>query len=194
MGKYRRLVGKIDIIHIKQYLERTGWNTVYFNTPSGDALIEKLNLGSVSEKTDGFVYQAGSLKYVFVNSRLNRQDKLITLIHESAHIFLEHDLSNITKKDEADAWNFTYKVTHGRGAARFFLQFAACIVMALFGAVIATAAITPFDDTCDARFYVTCSGERYHTSDCRYLSGKNCMVISQDALTQYKPCSVCNPK
>lgn len=188
---YRRQVKKIDIIHVKQYLERIGWSTVYFNTPSGDRLISKLALDETALRTDGFVYKSGGLQYVFINALLCDQDKLVTLIHESAHIFLHHDLTNITKNDEAEAWHFTYNMTHRKSKiARFFIQIILCIIM--LGAVIAAASNSDMTNGKFTYVYVTLAGQKYHSVDCRYVSDKYCIKIrSVEAESRYSPCSVC---
>ena len=100
-------VRKIDFVHIKQYLERNEWSLVMFNTPSGDALIKKLNLQDITTRTDGFVYEMNCLKYVFINGHLSERDKLITLLHEVGHIELNQDLTvQDNKANELDAWSF----------------------------------------------------------------------------------------
>lgn len=99
-------VRKIDFVHIKQYLERNGWSLVMFNTPSGDALIKKLNLQDITTRTDGFVYEMNYLKYVFINGELSERDKLITLLHEVGHIELKQDLTVQDKDNELNAWSF----------------------------------------------------------------------------------------
>lgn len=189
---YRRQVKKIDIIHVKQYLERIGWSTIFFNTPSGDRLISKLALENAVLGTDGFVYKSGGLQYVFINALLCEQDKLITLIHESAHIFLHHDLTNITKNDEAEAWHFTYNVTHRKSRiASFLIQIIICIIM--LGAVIAAASNADTANEKTTYVYVTLSGQKYHSADCRYVSGRYCIKMrSDEAESRYGPCSVCN--
>lgn len=190
--KYRRQVRKIDVIHVKQYLERIGWSTIYFNTPSGDKLLAKLKLEDIAAKTDGFVYKIGGLQYVFINASLCEQDKLITIIHESAHIFLGHDFTNITKKDEAEAWHFTYRVLHRKSkVVRIIIPLFVCL--ALFGAAAVTAATVGMADEEDDYVYVTPSGLKYHTADCRYVIGKRCIKLHKDeASLKYSPCSVCN--
>lgn len=100
-------VRKIDFVHIKQYLERNGWTLIMFNTPSGDTLIKKLNLEDYTTRADGFVYDVGCLKYVFINNHLSERDKLITLLHEVGHIELKQDLTvQDNKANELDAWSF----------------------------------------------------------------------------------------
>lgn len=41
--------------------------------------------------------------------------------------------------------------------------------------------------------YVTKTGEKYHTSGCRYLSKSKIPMSLEDARLAYSPCSVCNP-
>jgi hypothetical protein len=42
--------------------------------------------------------------------------------------------------------------------------------------------------------YITKTGEKYHTSTCRYLSKSKIPIELKDALEQgYEPCKVCKP-
>ena len=160
--KYRRQVRKIDVIHVKQYLERIGWSTIYFNTPSGDKLLAKLKLEDIAAKTDGFVYKIGGLQYVFINALL------------------------------CEAWHCTYRVLHRKSkVVRIIIPLFVCL--ALFGAAAVTAATVGMADEEDDYVYVTPSGLKYHTADCRYVIGKRCIKLHKDeASLKYSPCSVCN--
>jgi hypothetical protein len=42
--------------------------------------------------------------------------------------------------------------------------------------------------------YITKTGEKYHTSTCRYLSKSKISIELQDAIDQgFEPCKVCKP-
>lgn len=41
--------------------------------------------------------------------------------------------------------------------------------------------------------YITKTGEKYHTGNCRYLSKSKIPINLSDAKKSYSPCSVCNP-
>lgn len=45
----------------------------------------------------------------------------------------------------------------------------------------------------DTIVYVTPHGEKYHTSDCSYLTTYDSMTIKEAENRGYEPCSRCNP-
>jgi len=50
-------------MHIKQYLERKGYELINIHSPYGQELISTLEIDYVDET--GFVYSSGKLNYVF---------------------------------------------------------------------------------------------------------------------------------
>ncbi len=129
-AKFIKEVKKINFINIRHYLEKNGWKVILFNTNSGDGIIKKLKLEKFTGKSDGFVYDVGLLKYVFINGRLSERDKLIVLLHETGHIVLGQDLSAIDKIDELNAWNFTYDVySFKKHLSKKIVSFLMCIVI-----------------------------------------------------------------
>lgn len=192
--KYIRKIRKVDYINAKQYLERNGWKVVLFNTPNGNALIDKLGLVEYAKRTDGFVYDVNCLKYVFINGQLSDRDKLVTILHETGHIELEQDLTSLDKLDEAVAWRFACDVLfHTRSIIRRIISY--IIVSLLTTAVIfACHSISNKIENTNQTVYVTTSGEKYHTSECYFIQNRETISLKmEEALKQYEPCTFCNP-
>lgn len=191
ISKFKRQIRRTDVLHIKQYLEREGWSVVYFNTPSGNEIIDKLNLRNIADKTDGFVYPLKELKFVFINGRLCDKDKLLTLLHESAHIYLNHDLSNTTKKEEAEAWIFAYKILNYK---YYFLKCFLVFFCAVILGICVFCSHKAINIHNNEKVYVTPSGSKYHSADCPFIKNKNCLILDIDeAKEKYEPCYYCRP-
>jgi micrococcal nuclease len=47
--------------------------------------------------------------------------------------------------------------------------------------------------TSDQTVYITKTGSKYHSENCRYLSKSKIPISLKDAVLSYSPCSVCNP-
>ena len=103
-------IKKITLLNIKQYLERKGWQVFFTNTSAAKKLIDSLGLNDILNSTDGLVYKKAQYKFVFINGYLSETDRLLILLHKSAHIYLQLDLSNISKANEVQTWEFTYRI------------------------------------------------------------------------------------
>ena len=54
--------------------------------------------------------------------------------------------------------------------------------------------VPPSASTTDRTVYVTRTGEKYHTSSCRYLSkSKRAILLSRAKKDGYEPCKICKP-
>ena len=73
-------------------------------------LSDQLNLQDKFQNNTGFTYCQPDIKAVFVKQTLNEKDKLSALIHEEAHIYLDHfyrhglDETTIQHEKEANAF------------------------------------------------------------------------------------------
>lgn len=104
---FRFKVKKLDEIHIRQYLERQGYEILYLKTERANQVLKKLELEDIDNES--FVYDGGRFKYVFLGKAKNDDDKLMALLHECGHIELKH--KSISKYHEAQAWSFAYNLT-----------------------------------------------------------------------------------
>ena len=99
-------VGKIERIIIGQ-----GFEIVYYDladlSEKAQILAERLDLRDKYQSRSGFSYCKQDIKAVFVNQTLNEEDKLSVLLHEEAHIYLDHfyrqGLKETTTQHEKEA-------------------------------------------------------------------------------------------
>lgn len=57
--------------------------------------------------------------------------------------------------------------------------------------VVTSSKLSPTDD--EEIVYITKTGKKYHSADCRYLSKSKIPISLKDAALSSTPCSVCNP-
>lgn len=177
-----------DFSDLKHRLELCGWKIVFFNTPEGDHLAQRLGVVDSTLKTDSFVCKIDTLQYIFINADLSEKDKKIVLLHEAGHINLNHDFSHTTKLDELEAWHFAYKVVHKTTLKKW------CAAIIAFAIAFVLCAFPFTQSQYTERVFVTEDGEKYHRNTCISVQGKNCIELTvEEAKKQYLPCLICNP-
>lgn len=85
----RKLKGKTDFVSVEEYLNIIGYKVIFFNTPVGDAELQRYNLSEKAQKTKAFTYRA-TAKIVFIDNDISPEDKTYVLYHELGHIELGH--------------------------------------------------------------------------------------------------------
>ena len=198
--KFRKKVQKLDVIHIRQLLERQGFGLVSIKSDLGRDLLEMLKLTFTGEKA--LVYKSDKLKYVFYDPALNEEDLLYVLLHECGHIELEH--KTVSMQNEAAAWNFAYivKNLHKKITGKILPVIISIIMTAavfLFipcshNDVSSTKQIiqTSADGQSNDTVYITATGSKFHSKDCIYVSNKKTMPCTKEnAETIFQPCSAC---
>jgi hypothetical protein len=68
------------------------------------------------------------------------------------------------------------------------LRLSSKVILALLLAVLASLPVLA-----DTTVYVTRTGTKYHTANCRYLRSSSRPVALSEAAALYTPCSVCQP-
>ena len=197
---------KINVIHIRQHLERQGFELVSMNSDLGRDLREMLKLDFTGEKA--LVYVSDKIKYVFYNPDLNEEDLEYVLLHECGHIHLNHKTNSM--QNEAQAWNFahTVKNIHKKITKAFALMIVSALLTAsaqyfLFNCVYVPPAdinasskemilehtnITQKEDI----VYITANGTKYHTKDCIFIRDKKSISCNKiEAAELFMPCSSC---
>lgn len=217
---FRIKVKKLDEIHIRQYLERQGFEFIYLDTERGKQLLEKLEIEEI--EGDSFVYDSGRFKYVFLGECKNDDDKLMTLLHECGHI--EYNHKSRSKYNEAKAWSFAYNlnVIHTK-VLKLVLLLVLSVALTFFITKANYASqnkqlpepapkenfntqIMPETNTKEQNFsieneeqtadsvYVTKSGTKYHRAGCHYIENKTVTEYTKsEAQKDYAPCKVCRP-
>lgn len=141
--KYIKANKKRDLDGAINFLKQSGYEVIFFNTPTGNELIKVYGLEWYKETKRAFTcYEEKALKAVFVDETLHNSDKLNLLLHETGHIMLKHigegqneHYDTVSAEVEADA--FAYEVmnyTHnGRTALIVFSLIASFISGLLIG-------------------------------------------------------------
>lgn len=70
-------------------LKSQGFDVIEFSSFE-DTLIKELQLTEIIKYYNCFTYIGNSSKYIFIKSNLTDRDKIILLLHEEGHIYLEH--------------------------------------------------------------------------------------------------------
>ena len=210
---FKLRVKKLDEIHIRQYLERKGYELIYIHSERGIEILSALELENVDE--EGFVYNHNELKYVFLGHTKDDADKLMVLLHECGHI--EHKHKSISKLNEAQAWNFAYTVLKLPQKLIKNLIYALLIIV-LTGALMqhhlsltsieaskdyshsdflsdsAISEVANISDNESDIVYVTKTGKRFHLADCYTIKGKFLTEYSRtEAEKHHTPCKICRP-
>ncbi len=101
---------------LERIITRQGYEIVYYDllnlSVKARVLSDQLNLQDKFQNNTGFTYCQQDIKAVFVKQSLNEKDKLSVLIHEEAHIYLDHfyrhGLEETTTQHEKEANAFEF--------------------------------------------------------------------------------------
>ena len=191
--------------------ERQGFTVIEFNPVINDpdvaAIIKNLHLEQQVLYSKGFLYTDANYRLVFVNEKLNEDEKTLVLAHEQGHYYCGHASSTtIVGRDvqeEHEANEFVHylmkKSTSTRIKTLFakhkkhFLAAALAIILALAGTF---SAIQYHDKMIyEGHYYVTENGQKYHLKNCVTIQGSKIRrMTKKDVETGiYEPCSVCMP-
>lgn len=199
-------VKKLNVIHIRQYLERQGFELISMQSELGQDLREMLKLNFTGEKA--LVYISEKVKYVFYDPALNEDDLEHVLLHECGHINLKHKINSM--QNEAAAWNFAYTVKrmHKKIIKAVALMMVP-ILITLLGlnlllqnenssvtqkTGISKTASAPLIDITQPqdKVYITASGTKFHSKDCIYIRDKKSVSCNKnEAAELFLPCSSC---
>ena len=86
----KELKWNVDFYSIHDYLARQGYSVVFFNTENGDKIVEGYNLSHYSKSTNAFTLRQKQTRFVFVDMNLSVENKIRSMLHEAAHIYLKH--------------------------------------------------------------------------------------------------------
>lgn len=197
---------KINVIHIRQHLERQGFELVSMKSDLGRDLREMLSLNFAGEKA--LVYASEKIKYVFYNPDLNEEDLEYVLLHECGHIHLKHKTNSM--QNEAEAWNFahTVKNIHKKITKAFALMIVSVLLTAsinylLFNCVYNQSAdikahsketLSTHTNAIQKqeKVYITANGTKYHIKDCIFIRDKKTISCNKDEAAElFLPCSSC---
>lgn len=189
--------GKKDSISAERFVESIGYKIVFYNTPQGNAEIQRYNLEQKAKISKGFVY-SGTVKIIFMDNSVHADDKLYILLHEIGHILLGHVgdgktfLRNAVLIDiEADAFVAEVLTPTSNRIIPLILM---CITL-LTAICLFNSSFTSVHTSSENTVYITKSGERYHEEKCISTNdSKTAQISKYEASKLFTPCNLCNPK
>lgn len=195
--KFLKKVKKTDTLHICQHLERQGFEVVAIQSTHGRDLVNKLKIEDYDP--EGFVYQYKNFKYVFIDTELPEDDKVMILLHECGHIELEH--KTLSKLNEAKAWRFALQVQNIKKKlmaitlVSLLIISSAVLPVTIYSKIhnkkIVSASTNTVLNLTDT-VYITRNGSKYHLEGCYYIRGTTTLACNKcEAEKLYSPCSIC---
>lgn len=199
---------------LKKIVQSHGYTLVLYNpisnTPEVEMLLEELDVLAFSKTVKAFTCLGNHLRIVFLTEGLSEQEEKILLLHELAHIYLEHlsqkCLFGQDVQQEHEANEFVHYVLHPSLMQRWRASLyrhpkTVGIVTTLalgFGALFAIATWqNPVELISSQQYYALPSGKKFHIEHCIYIKGKsNILELTEEELKKlgYQPCKVCLPQ
>lgn len=195
----KELKYKVNFETITSYLQRTGYTVVFYNTACGNSVIESLGLSEYAKTVPAFTIQSKGTNAVFIDTTIPTADKLYSMLHETAHIYLKHLESDKTtcdsRRQEMEAEAFSYEVLNCKKPKKTFYSSSAVIILMLIAALIYSAyRSSDISGKAEETVYITQAGEKYHRSNCIYIRNKDCTKLPKtEAAKSFDPCMMCNP-
>ena len=197
-----------DLLHIT---EGQGYSIIDFSVSGTDSsvkqLLQELDLESLAHTCSSFVYKCGDIKLVFLRDTMNAGEKLYALAHELGHIFCGHLEKRTTcsiadMEEEHEANEFAHYLLHPGPDAKASIIISSHKILAIAALVILTLGIVSIpvikqlqiSRSYYGEYYVTNSGEKYHTSDCPIIKEKTNIhrfTIEEYESGKFEPCQIC---
>lgn len=200
---------KCDYDSLRKATEKQGYTIVEFNHIENEesvaVLLSSLGLMNYASCSKCFTYADKNYRIVFVHEGLNDEEKVKVLAHENGHIFLEHfSSSQVIGRDvqeEYEANEFAHYLYRESFSAKMSIGFKkrkklyiSIIIVVLLAAIAAVVIGVINESKYYENYYVTSTGNKYHTEDCSFVNGKDNssrMTVEQFESGEYEPCSRC---
>ena len=204
-------VEEVTAESLQEIFQKQGFMIIEYNPvindPDVTTVIENLGLKEMIVHGNGFLYTDENYRLVFVNEKLNEEEKRILLAHEQGHYYCGHSSTkNIVGRnvqEEYEANEFAHyllqrsvKQAVSDTASRYKKQLIVGII--LIGLAIGSyAAAKEYRDRqlYEGEYYVTMHGEKYHKLSCVTIQGHETRRLTKEDIEtgSYEPCSVCQP-
>lgn len=208
---------EMNYVNVEHYITtKKNWKVILYHTKPGDDLLKRLSitcdLYQYARENTGFAYKTQNINYIFIDGNLDELERLRVLVHEIGHIMLGHlETCQINSRNrtqnEIDANTFVkyvlnpkksdyikYRILNLRVGILAIVAIAICVCIGIF--ILPKTGTNPVirQKTGSNAVYITPSGEKYHTKDCRYIDDNTAVEIPiEKARENYAPCSVCRP-
>ena len=96
MKSFRREFQITEITYriLWQVFEKQGFTIIEFNPvcndPNVSTIIQTLGLEENASHSKGFIYMDSNYRLVFINEKLNENEKMLVLAHEEGHFYCGH--------------------------------------------------------------------------------------------------------
>ena len=211
--KFRREYGIRDVTSeaLEDAFREQGFTIIDFNPVVNDldvnTVVDTLHLREMILHAHGFLYTDSNYRLVFLNEKLNTEERCIVLAHEEGHYCCGHVNNgnvigrSVIEEQEANEFSHyllqkTMKSCLSKAVSRYKKPL-------MVGAVIAGLAVGGgvlskeiHDETVyEGEYYVTRHGAKYHLKDCVTIQGHEIRRLTKEdvAAGTYEPCSVCQP-
>ena len=205
----RKLKGPVTFQNVAAYLRAKGYTVILFDSETEE--LRRYNLVNIAKERLSFTYK-DEVSFVFVKQDCIEVQKLNLLLHEAGHIELNHFDDRVTTDDEKEyqAELFAHLAVESGCINTVLAVTLALLCISVFTNVVAFTLFTktvPHNDAVmvssysvtdevlnqsNKQYYVTKTGERYHTANCRYAA--NAYPVNEEtAMSYYTPCKHCNP-
>lgn len=178
------------------------------NSGGTAALIKELSVQKNIETSSAFTYQYNDIKIIFLCDALNEREKCYALAHELGHIVCGHmEYSHCSSdgiEDEFEANEFAHYLLYPKAHQKvrnYLLSHKSSaivtgtiVLVIIIGIVFAASAAQ--ENRYYGDYYVTTSGQKYHTKECFTISGSESahrMTKVEHESGQYSSCSICLP-
>lgn len=89
------------------HLQSSGWTIIYSDKDTGQKMLNKFGLEERAKNNPAFTAKSGQLRLVVTRQELPEKDKCQLILHETGHILLEHNISDLSDDEEWEADKFT---------------------------------------------------------------------------------------
>lgn len=206
-------IRKISSTELIRALKEQGYTVLKFNRLCNDEdlddLIDALHLHGYIASSRGFTYANGDYRMVFLHEDLSEKESCMVLAHEQGHITCGHtDKQPILGEDvrqENEANEFAHCLLKPSLCQRIIMWIRRHRALASVLAVLCALAVVggivwsslQEEESCFGEYYITATGNRYHTADCGFVKDKpntRRMTKEEYASGLFEPCSRCLPE
>lgn len=203
-------LSEVNVKNLRDTIQKQGYTIIEFNSISNNenvaTLLSVLNLQSLAERSKGFTYADSQHRLVFIHEGLSDEEQLVVLAHEEGHIYCRHLSAvpaigrDVVEEHEANefAHYLLYQNSSHRSAHFIRRHYKAIIAIAIALIIIAAGCFAFTKSKSQSiyygEYYITSTGNKYHTADCGYVKGKENLerlTTEQYESGEYEPCARC---
>lgn len=195
---------------LEEVFTKQGFIIVDYNPVVNDSdvttVIEGLGLGEMICRSNGFLYVDAKHRLVFVNEKLNSEERMVVLAHEEGHYYCEHmgqiPVVGRTVTEEYEANEFAHyllKRSLWDKSRAWMTAHRKWILLTAILCLTVLAGLTAYNwykkqQVYTGDYYITMHGEKYHLKNCVTIEGHPVRRLRKEEIDNYEPCSVCMPE